>query len=67
MLPRTAVKILPVDEQITSDAGLLPVRELDERLGWMASFAAQLRDARTNPLHTVVEMLRQRVFGILAD
>lgn len=67
LLPRTAVEILPVDEQITSDAGLLPVRELDERLGWTASFAAQLRDARTNPLHTVVEMLRQRVFGILAD
>jgi hypothetical protein len=66
LLRRTAVEILPVNEQITSDAGLLPIRDLDERLGWTAGFAARMHDSRVAPLHTVVEMVRQRVFGILA-
>src|SRR4029079_10453490 len=55
-----------VEEQISSDAGLLPIREFDERLGWTAGFAAQLRDSRCGVVHTVLEMVRQRVFGILA-
>ena len=66
LLRRTAVEIVPVDEQITSDAGLLPIRDFDERLGWTAGFAAQLHDARASCRHTIVEMVRQRVFGILA-
>jgi hypothetical protein len=66
LLRRTAVEILPVNEQITSDAGLLPIRDLDERLGWTAGFAARMHDSRVAPLHTVVEMVRQHVFGILA-
>lgn len=66
LLRRAAVEILPVNEQMTSDAGLLPIREFDERLGWTAGFAAQVHDGRGAPLHAVVEMVRQRVFGILA-
>jgi hypothetical protein len=54
-------------EQVTSDAGLLPIRLLDERLGWTAGFAAQLRDTRVGGAHSMAEMVRQRVFGILAD
>lgn len=60
------VQVEAVEEQVTSDAGLLPIREFDERLGWTAGFAAQLRDARVGGLHTLAEMVRQRVFGILA-
>ena len=55
-----------VEEQLSSDAGLLPVREFDERLKWTEGFAAQIRDGRQWHAHAVVEMVRQRVFGILA-
>src|SRR4029079_12165747 len=60
------VEVESVEEQISSDAGLLPIREFDERLGWTAGFAAQLRDSRCGVVHTVLEMVRARVYGILA-
>ena len=60
------IDVEPVEEQVTSDAGLLPIRQFDERLGWSAGFAAQLRDKRCGGFHTFVEMVRQRVFGIIA-
>jgi hypothetical protein len=66
VLCRFPVQVEAIDEQVTSDAGLLPIREFDERLGWTAGFAAQLRDARVGGTHTLLEMVRQRVFGILA-
>lgn len=56
----------PVSDPISSDAGLLPMREFDERLRFTAGFAAQLRDARVGGTHTLLQMVRQRVFGILA-
>ena len=65
-LGRTRVEVEPVEERISSDAGLLPMREFDERLGWTKGFAAQVRDGRRGGVHTVLEMVRQRVFGILA-
>jgi hypothetical protein len=59
----------PAEVQLTSDAGLLPMRALDERLGLTAAFAAALNDPRDPDLieHTVAEMVRQRIYGILAD
>jgi len=60
------VRVEVAEEQLSSDAGLLPLRQFDERLGWTESFAAQIQDNRQGSLHTVVEMVRQRVFGILA-
>lgn len=60
------IDVEAVEEQVTSDAGLLPIRQFDERLGWSAGFAAQLRDKRCGGFHTFVEMVRQRVFGIIA-
>lgn len=60
------VRVEVAEEQLSSDAGLLPLRQFDERLGWTEGFAAQIRDGRQGPLHSVVEMVRQRVFGILA-
>ncbi len=53
--------------QISSDAGLLPVRQLDQRLRFTQRLAAGLRDDRHEPRHTQLEMLRQRLYGILAD
>lgn len=53
--------------QLSSDAGLLPLREFDDRRRYTQRMAACLSDARTAPDHTVTSMLRQRLFGILAD
>ena len=54
--------------RITSDAGLLAYRELDDALGLSAIAGAMLADARTgrNGRHALVGLLRQSVFGRLA-
>jgi Transposase DDE domain group 1 len=53
---------------VTSDAGLLAYRELDDALGLSAMTGHRLADARTgkNGRHALVGMLRQAVFGRLA-
>src|ERR1700731_4707075 len=51
---------------VTSDAGLLPYRELDDALGLSAMTGEMLADARTGGRHALVGMLRQSVFGRLA-
>jgi hypothetical protein len=53
---------------VTSDAGLLAYRELDDALGLSAMAGDKLADARTgrNGRHARVGMLRQAVFGRLA-
>jgi hypothetical protein len=53
---------------VTSDAGLLAYRELDDALGQSAVAGETLTDARTgkNGHHALVGLLRQSVFGRLA-
>jgi hypothetical protein len=53
---------------ITSDAGLLPYRELDDAMGLSDTCGDMLADARTgkNGRHQLVGLLRRSVFGRLA-
>jgi hypothetical protein len=51
--------------RITSDAGLLAYRELDDALGSASANAADARTGR-NGRHALVGLLRQSVFGRLA-
>ena len=62
--------------QLTSDAGLLPIAQFDRQLNYTARMAACLDEPPTDDprqqhrkpqtQHQRIEMLRQRLFGILA-
>lgn len=67
-LPRRPILVQQCTQQITSDAGLLPLRQFDQRWNYTTRMAQCLHDP--NPPgareHSLVSMLRQRVYGILA-
>ena len=65
-LPEKPIEIEPVQEYLSTDTGLLLFRQFDEQLGFTEDFAAQLNDVRSEPTHSILEMVRSRVFGILA-
>jgi len=65
-MPSRGVVLVPDAGLLTSDAGLLAVRQFDERLGWTERFAACIRDRREEPVHSVLSMIRQRVYGVIA-
>jgi hypothetical protein len=54
---------------LSSDAGLLPIRQFDERIRLTEQFAAALEDRRQTTFieHSLLTMVRQRIYGILAD
>jgi hypothetical protein len=56
------------DAPLSSDAGLLPIRQFDERIGFTQQLAAALSDPRDpeRTEHTMLEMVRMRLYGILA-
>lgn len=62
------IVVEPVEEHLTSDAGLLPIRQFDEQIGLTSEFAAALGDPRFGPFvdHSFAEMARMRIYGILA-
>lgn len=66
-LPDKPVVVQRKPQQITSDAGLLLFRQFDQRWDYTRRLAACLTDDRHDPEHTILQMLRQRVYGILAD
>ena len=58
-----AVKVFASDDRITSDGGLVLLREADHRLGITESLASNLYDPRDQNLtrYQLVELLRERV------
>ena len=57
-----------IGSQVTTDAGLLAYRELDEALGLTEMGAEVLTDSRqgSNKQHQLVPLLRQSIFSRLA-
>lgn len=66
---RKPVVVQPSRAQLSSDAGLLPIRQFDEAIGLTKQFAAALSDLRYRPsvTHSLLEMVRMRIYGVLAD
>jgi hypothetical protein len=64
----TPLVLEPSPGQLSGDAGLLPVRQFDQRIELTQSFADALDDPRDRELteHSFLEMVRSRVYGILA-
>jgi Transposase DDE domain group 1 len=62
------IMIEPSNGQLSSDGGLLPLRQFDEQIGLTRQFAQVLHDRRDPTLteHTFLEMVRSRIYGILA-
>lgn len=54
--------------KITSDTGLLLLREIDERFGILGPMASGLEDSRSwvHSKHSLLQMVRQRVYQIAA-
>jgi hypothetical protein len=75
-LPHLPVVVQRHEDQLTSDAGLLPIAQFDRRWNYSTRMAACLDDGpREDPRqkhrkpqtqHERIAMLRQRLFGILA-
>jgi hypothetical protein len=64
----TPIVIEPPASLLSGDAGLLPIRRFDQRIGLTRAFAEALDDPRDPDLteHTFLGMVRSRVYGILA-
>jgi hypothetical protein len=64
----TPLAIEPSPGQPSSDARLLPIRQIDQRIGLTRTFAEAVDVPRDPDLtaHTFLEMVRSRVYGILA-
>jgi hypothetical protein len=67
-IPKGELIVEPSQGELTSDAGLLPIRQFDANFGFSEALAMALVDRR-DPLrakHTLLEMMRCRLYGILA-
>jgi hypothetical protein len=62
------VVVKPSEAALTSDAGLLPIRQFDEHIGLSQRLINALDDPRVPELigHSFSEMLRSRLYGIVA-
>jgi hypothetical protein len=67
--PSRPVDLEVASAPLSSDAGLLVIRQFDDRIGLTERFAAALDDRRDPTLarQSSLSMVRQRIYGILAD
>lgn len=68
-LPARPVEIEISAAPLTSDAGLLPIRQFDQAIRFTEQLAAALEDQRNPALvqQSITSMVRQRIYGVLAD
>lgn len=61
-----AVKVRSRDERLTSNAGVLLLREVDHRLGLTATLGAEMIDPRRQDLirYPMTELLRERIYSL---
>jgi hypothetical protein len=65
-LPHLPVVVQRDHSQLSSDAGLLPLRQFDQRWRYTERMVQCLHDPKPSREHSLLSMLRQRLFGILA-
>ena len=67
--PSRPVEVELSSSPLSSDAGLLPIRQFDERIRLTEQFAAALEDRRDPKFieQSLLSMVRQRIYGIVAD
>ena len=65
---RLPIIVEPKAVQVSSDTGILPIRQFDQQIGLTDRFIACLDDPRDPKLidHPFEDMVRQRFYGILA-
>ena len=68
-LPHKPVVVEVSNEALSSDGGLIPIRQFDELIGFTQQIADALQDQRDAKLtkHSLISMIRQRIYGIIAD
>ena len=61
-----AIKVATTDERLTSDGGVILLREADHRLGLCESLASGLHDPRRQDCirYTLLELLRERIYAL---
>jgi len=61
-----AVKVQSTDQRLTSDSGVVLLREADHRLGLLGSIAEKIGDPRdpNRSRYTVTELLRERIYAM---
>jgi len=67
-LPGLPIVVEPKATLMSSDAGMIPIRQFDDQIGFSERFVSCLHDPRDPALidHGFDEMARQRIYGILA-
>jgi len=65
-LPHLPVVVQRSEGQLSSDAGLLPLRQFDQRWNYTFRMVQCLSDPNSAREQSLLSMLRQRFFGILA-